>query len=354
MRLRAIVERTQVHRVRQSSGFQLLAPSGSAKRALDLVGQPVSPAVPYFRGVSGTFETRVNVLLISTYELGTIPSVSRLLKRGWCARASGGSIDLAVERIPDPLPADLIAFYLPMHTATRLALPVIERVKRAQPARAPGCLRAVRAAQCGAAARLGVDGHRRRGVRAGSGEIAARRDRTREFRSIGSNSSCPTAPASLGRVRASRSARRMTQTGRLHGSQPRLQTSVPALSGGARVSAVSSAWSSVTWCSKIFGAGRGGRAACHLRRSGFLQRPHACDARSSKPARRISRVTYDATIKIEHLLKHRDLLPALRETGCLFVTSAVESVDDAVLQKLEKNHTRRDFFEASELMREAG
>ena len=53
-------------------------------------------------------------------------------------------------------------------------------------------------------------------------------------------------------------------------------------------------------------------------------------------------------------MKHRDLLATLRETGCLFVTSAVESLDDAVLAKLEKNHTRRDFFEAVELTRHAG
>ena len=65
-------------------------------------------------------------------------------------------------------------------------------------------------------------------------------------------------------------------------------------------------------------------------------------------------VTYDATIKIEHLLEHRDLLRPLRDTGCLFVTTAVESLDDAVLAKLEKNHTRRDFFEAVALAREAG
>jgi hypothetical protein len=64
-------------------------------------------------------------------------------------------------------------------------------------------------------------------------------------------------------------------------------------------------------------------------------------------------VTYDATIKIEHVLKHRDLLRPLRETGCLFVTTAVESLDDAVLAKLEKNHTRRDFFEAVGLARDA-
>jgi radical SAM superfamily enzyme YgiQ (UPF0313 family) len=65
-------------------------------------------------------------------------------------------------------------------------------------------------------------------------------------------------------------------------------------------------------------------------------------------------LTYDATIKIEHLLKHRDLLPRLRETGCLFVTSAVESVDDAVLAKLDKGHTRADFIEVARKFRSVG
>jgi hypothetical protein len=65
-------------------------------------------------------------------------------------------------------------------------------------------------------------------------------------------------------------------------------------------------------------------------------------------------ISYDATIKIEHLLKHRDLLPRLRETGCLFVTSAVESVDDAVLAMLDKGHTRADFMEVVREFRSAG
>ncbi len=56
-------------------------------------------------------------------------------------------------------------------------------------------------------------------------------------------------------------------------------------------------------------------------------------------------ITYDVTIKIEHLLKYSEHLPTLRETGCLFVTSAVESVDDTVLEKLDKRHTRADFLE---------
>ena len=57
----------------------------------------------------------------------------------------------------------------------------------------------------------------------------------------------------------------------------------------------------------------------------------------------ISGLSYDATIKIEHLLKHSEELPRLRDTGCLFVTSAVESVDDAMLERLE-NVTRARIF----------
>ncbi len=63
-------------------------------------------------------------------------------------------------------------------------------------------------------------------------------------------------------------------------------------------------------------------------------------------------LSYDVTIKVEHLLRHHDLLPRLRATGCLFVTSAVESIDDRVLALLEKGHTRRDFIEAVGLCRE--
>jgi hypothetical protein len=65
-------------------------------------------------------------------------------------------------------------------------------------------------------------------------------------------------------------------------------------------------------------------------------------------------ITYDATIKIEHLKKHRDLLPALKQTGCLFVTSAVESVDDSVLLRLEKGHTRQDFYQVATSLRKIG
>jgi len=65
-------------------------------------------------------------------------------------------------------------------------------------------------------------------------------------------------------------------------------------------------------------------------------------------------VTYDATIKIQHLLDYAEHLPELMATGCLFVTAAVESVDDAVLERLAKNHTNADFGRAVALMRATG
>jgi hypothetical protein len=54
-------------------------------------------------------------------------------------------------------------------------------------------------------------------------------------------------------------------------------------------------------------------------------------------------VSYDVTIKVEHLLEHANALARLRDTRCAFVTTAVESVDDRVLGLLEKGHTRADF-----------
>jgi radical SAM superfamily enzyme YgiQ (UPF0313 family) len=66
------------------------------------------------------------------------------------------------------------------------------------------------------------------------------------------------------------------------------------------------------------------------------------------------RLTYDVTIKIEHLLKHAEHLRTLRDTGCLFVTSAVEAVDDRILARLEKGHTVADFVAAVELFRGTG
>jgi radical SAM superfamily enzyme YgiQ (UPF0313 family) len=69
---------------------------------------------------------------------------------------------------------------------------------------------------------------------------------------------------------------------------------------------------------------------------------------------RFPALSYDVTIKVEHLLRHRALLPALARTGCLFIVSAVESLSDAVLAQLEKGHTRADVTAALAAVRAAG
>lgn len=66
------------------------------------------------------------------------------------------------------------------------------------------------------------------------------------------------------------------------------------------------------------------------------------------------KLTIDATIKIEHILKHRDLLPEFKELGCVFIVSAVESLNDDVLQHLAKDHTAADVATAFALTEAAG
>lgn len=58
--------------------------------------------------------------------------------------------------------------------------------------------------------------------------------------------------------------------------------------------------------------------------------------------RRHPHISFDATIKVEHLLQHAARLPALRDFGCAFITSAFESTDDQVLGQLAKGHTREE------------
>jgi len=65
-------------------------------------------------------------------------------------------------------------------------------------------------------------------------------------------------------------------------------------------------------------------------------------------------LTYDVTIKIEHLLRYAEHVPTLRETGCVLITSAVEAVQDHILHLLDKGHTRQDFFDALALCQQAG
>ena len=65
-------------------------------------------------------------------------------------------------------------------------------------------------------------------------------------------------------------------------------------------------------------------------------------------------VTYDVTIKVEHLIRYESDLQRLRDTGCLFVTSAFESFDDDVLYRLGKRHCCEDIERAVKLCEAAG
>ena len=65
-------------------------------------------------------------------------------------------------------------------------------------------------------------------------------------------------------------------------------------------------------------------------------------------------VTFDATIKVEHILERRELIAELGELGCAFIVSAVESLSPRVLAHLEKGHTRADVVEALRITEAAG
>ncbi len=69
---------------------------------------------------------------------------------------------------------------------------------------------------------------------------------------------------------------------------------------------------------------------------------------------RFPELTFDCTVKVEHVLEHADAWPSLASAGCLFVVCALESVDDATLMRLDKGHTTADAGRAIALLREHG
>jgi len=71
-------------------------------------------------------------------------------------------------------------------------------------------------------------------------------------------------------------------------------------------------------------------------------------------ARRHPGLSLDVTIKVEHLLEHEEEAGALPGLGVAWVTSAFESVDNALLQRLDKGHTAADMERALTLTRDAG
>ena len=300
-------------------------------------------------------------------------SAWRRLPRGCGGRASRSScVDTsrdAARPTSRSRAASLVAFYLPMHTATRLA-GAAHRSRRARESVGQACA-------YGLYAPLNASWLRERGVddvlgpEAEADLVASGDSRSPELQVPNPKSTAVPAqprhsatavhPArSLG-ASAARSATRRCRcrTARRASSAAPTRRAAASTSAGTarscRSIAARSASCRSTSCWRTSGAGGGRRAAHLVRRPGLLQRPDArAPDRRAVRGRSFPGVTYDVTIKIEHLLKHADLLPLLRDTGCLFITSAVESIDDDVLAKLRKGHTRADFVEAVELCRDGG
>ncbi|HEX9467801.1 MAG TPA: radical SAM protein, partial [Acidimicrobiia bacterium] len=65
-------------------------------------------------------------------------------------------------------------------------------------------------------------------------------------------------------------------------------------------------------------------------------------------------VTFDCTVKVEHVLRHANIWAEMAALGCVFVVSAFESMNDAILERLDKGHTAADAARATVLLREQG
>ena len=304
-------------------------------------------------------------LLVSTYEMGRQPfglaSPAAWLKAaGWdviCA-------DVAKETLPDAAvkSADLVGVHLPMHTATRLAGPVIQRIRRDNPS--------ARLCAYGLYAPLNEEWLRSLGVDAVfGGEFEA--DLTRW--ADGEPAPLP-ALAALGRrvprfhflVPDRRGLPPLSRYAALRLPDGRRRTVgyteatrgckhlcrhcpvVPIYDGQFRVV------QQEVVLADIAAQVRCGAEHVTFGDPDFLNGPGHAMRIVEALHRSHPTVSYDVTIKIEHLLKRRDLLPRLAGTGCAFVTSAVESVDDRVLAILDKGHTRQGFLEAVKLCRAAG
>ena len=65
-------------------------------------------------------------------------------------------------------------------------------------------------------------------------------------------------------------------------------------------------------------------------------------------------ITFDCTVKVEHILRDESVWSELSDLGCLFVVSAFECVDDDTLVRLDKGHTTADAALAVAVLRRHG
>jgi radical SAM superfamily enzyme YgiQ (UPF0313 family) len=303
----------------------------------------------------------MNVALISTYDLGRQP-FGLASPAAWLRRAGHdvNSIDLSRDQLPKDTiaDADLIAFYLPMHTATRLAIPLIDRVRLMNPG-------AVLCAY-GLYAPLNEDLLRQHGVTIVLGP-EAEQDLVDVAASGAHNKAAPPQLPRLNFIPPDRSglpsldryaalqmpdgsSKIVGATDATRGCKHRCRHCpiVPVYDGQFRAVAVD------VVIADIRAQVQHGATHISFGDPDFFNGPTHARRIVEALHREFPSVTYDAIIKVEHLLAHRELLPLLTATGCLFITSAVESVDDEVLAKLEKGHTRADFIRAAQVCRDAG
>ena len=305
----------------------------------------------------------MQVVLISTYDLGRQPF--GLASAAGVLRARGVDVtcfDLAKQRLdPDAIAAaDAVAFFLPMHTATRLALPVIERVRTANPG--------ARLIAYGLYAPLNGTLLRARGVQhIIGGEFED------DLARVATDAAQPEAAAAVGdavprvtfavpdrrdlpglakyatlRIGDERRVAGYTEASRGCKHRCRHCPIVPVYDGRFRIVPIPIVLEDVR---RQVAAG-----AEHITFGDpdFLNGPRHARELVTAFAREFPGLTYDVTIKIEHLVAHDDLLPVLRDTGCLFVTSAVESIDDDILRHHAKGHTRADFEHVVQQCRAVG
>lgn len=97
-----------------------------------------------------------------------------------------------------------------------------------------------------------------------------------------------------------------------------------------------------------------GAGHLHFADPDFLNRPAHSLAVVRALHDRHPQLSYDATVKVSHVLRHRALWPELAATGCAFVISAVESLSPLVLERLDKGHSPGEARRAVELLRAAG
>jgi radical SAM superfamily enzyme YgiQ (UPF0313 family) len=301
----------------------------------------------------------VRVLLISTYDLGRQPfglaSPAAFLRQEGidvdCVDTSRTTLtDVQIEG------ADLVAFYLPMHTATRLAAPLIARVRQVNPS--------ARLAAYGLYAPLNASWLDGQGVQHVLGPEAegdlviiartpsqSREPRSRRLRFIQPDRSALPPLSRYAALQMPDGSRRVvgaTEATRGCKHLCRHCPIVPVYAGVFRAIPLDVVMSDV--------GAQVAAGAQHISFGDpdFFNGPTHARRLVERLAHEFPGVTYDVTIKIEHILRHADMMGLLRDTGCLMVTSAVESIDDDVLVKLRKGHTRADFVDAVRVCRRAG